>query len=136
MTVIGIDISGGKASVVILMGTRSDNKHLQTETKRLELAKYPSEKADITTISTTLNALIDQHQIEMVVFKKYPINGKFSSGLAIHWQGVFASTLKCPIKFVAAQTITATNKKQKEDKKYPNIKYLSDAYDLAFEALI
>ena len=135
MTICGIELYGSEARLVLLNGEKSSFFHSNVKPKKLKLAddENPDE---VIAFRDSIFAFFRENGVSLVVIKKRSKKGDFSGGpVGFKLEGIIQLYENCPVKLVAAQTISAKMKKDSPDKPASLLKYQYVAFETAYSVL-
>ena len=126
---------GSEARLVLLHGTKSSFSHTDIEPRKLKLTddENPNE---VKAFRNSLFAFFRENQVIQVVIKKRGKKGDYSGGPSgFKLEGIVQLYENCPVRLVAPQTISATQKRHAPTKPETLRKYQYAAFETAFSVL-
>ncbi len=126
---------GSEARLVLLHGTKSSFSHTDIEPRKLKLTddENPNE---VKAFRNSLFAFFRENQVIQVVIKKRGKKGDYSGGpIGFKLEGIVQLYENCPVRLVAPQTISATQKRHAPTKPETLRKYQYAAFETAFSVL-
>lgn len=126
---------GSEARLVLLNGDKSFFFHADVKPKKLKLAddENPDE---VRAFRDSIYAFFRENNVTMVAIKKRGKKGDFSGGpVGFKLEGIVQMYEDCPVRLVAAQTISAKQKKDSPDKPDSLLKYQYVAFETAYSVL-
>ena len=135
MTICGIEMFGSEARLVLLNGDKSSFSHADIKPKKLKLTddENPDE---IRAFRDSIFAFFRENNVTLVAIKKRGKKGDFSGGpVGFKLEGIIQLYEDCPVRLVAAQTISAKQKKDSPDKPDSLTKYQYAAFETAYSVL-
>lgn len=135
MTVCGIEMCGSEARLVILNGDKSSFFHSDIKPKKLKLTD--DENSDeLRAFRDSIFAFFRENNVSLIAIKKRGKKGDFSGGpVGFKLEGIIQLYEDCPVRLVAAQTISAKQKKESPDKPNSLLKYQYVAFETAYSVL-
>ncbi len=135
MTICGIEMYGSEARLVLLDGTKDSFTHKNVEPRKFKLTDDENQD-EIKAFRNSFFAFFRENQVDLVVIKKRGKKGDFSGGpIGFKIECIAQLYEECPIKLVAPQTISASQKKHSPEKPETLRKYQHPAFETAFSVL-
>ncbi len=135
MTICGIEMFGSEARLVLLHGTKSSFSHTDIEPRKLKLTDDEN-RNEVKAFGNSLFAFFRENQVIQVVIKKRGKKGGYSGGpIGVKLEGIVQLYENCPVRLVAPQTISATQKRHAPTKPETLRKYQYAAFETAFSVL-
>ena len=135
MAICGIEMYGSEARLVLLNGDKSSFFHSDVKPKKLKIAddENPDE---VRAFRDSMFAFFRENNVTLVAIKKRGKKGDFSGGpVGFKLEGIIQLYEDCPVKLVAAQTISAKQKKESPVKPDSLLKYQYVAFETAYSVL-
>lgn len=126
---------GSEARLVILNGDKSSFFHSDIKPKKLKLTD--DENSDeLRAFRDSIFAFFRENNVSLIAIKKRGKKGDFSGGpVGFKLEGIIQLYEDCPVRLVAAQTISAKQKKESPDKPNSLLKYQYVAFETAYSVL-
>jgi len=135
MTICGIEMHGAEARLVLLNGDKSSFSHADIKPKKLKLTDDENPK-EVRAFRDSIFAFFRENNVSLVAIKKRSKKGDFSGGpIGFKLEGIIQLYEGCPVRIVAAQTISAIQKKDSPDKPDSLLKYQDVAFETAYSVL-
>lgn len=135
MTICGIEMFGSETRLVLLNGGKSDFSHANVKPKKLKLTD-DGNPDEVKAFRDSIFAFFRENIVTLVAIKKRGKKGDFSGGpVGFKLEGIIQLYEDCPVKLVAAQTISAKQKKDSPDKPDSLLKYQHVAFETAYSVL-
>ena len=135
MTVCGIEMHGSEARVVLLNGDKASFSHANVKPKKLTIAddENPDE---VRAFRDSIFAFFRENNVTLVAIKKRGKRGDFSGGpVGFKLEGIIQLYEDCSVILVAAQTISARQKKESPVKPDSLLKYQYVAFETAYSVM-
>ena len=135
MTICGIEMFGSEARLVLLQGDKSDFSHVDVKPKKLILADDENPE-EVKAFRDSIFAFFRENDVTLIAIKKRGKKGEYSGGpVGFKLEGIIQLYEDCTVKLVAAQTISATQRKDSPDKPDTLLKYQHNAFETAYSVL-
>jgi len=135
MTICGIEMFGSEARLVLLNGDKSTFLHAKANPKKLKLTNDENPD-EVKAFRDSIFAFFRENNVTLIAIKKRGKKGDFSGGpVGFKLEGIIQLYDDCPVKLVAAQTISAKQKKESPDKPGSLLKYQYVAFETAYSVL-
>jgi len=135
MTICGIEMFGSEARLILLNGDKSTFFHVKTKPKKLKLTN-DGNPDEVKAFRDSIFAFFRENNVTLIAIKKRGKKGDFSGGpVGFKLEGIIQLYDDCPVKLVAAQTISAKQKKESPDKPDSLLKYQYVAFETAYSVL-
>jgi len=135
MPICGIEIFGSEVILVILDGSKTSFPHIDINPRKILLSD--DENSDeVKAFRDSLFAFFRENNVDLIVIKKRGKKGDYAGGpIGFKIEGIIQLYEVCPIKLVAPQTISATQKKHTPKKSDTLRKYQYTAFETAFSVM-
>ena len=135
MPICGIEMFGSEVILALLDGSKTSFSHIDIEPRKILLSD--DENADeVKAFRDSLFAFFRENKVDLIVIKKRGKKGEFAGGpIGFKIEGIIQLYEDCPIKLVAPQTISATQKKHTPSKPDTLRKYQHTAFETAFSVM-
>ena len=135
MTTCGIEMFGSEARLVLLNGDKSSFTHADVKPKKMKLT-VDENPAEVRAFRDSIFAFFRENNVTLIAIKKRGKKGDYSGGpVGFKLEGIIQLYEDCPIRLVAAQTISAAQKKDSPDKPDTLLKYQYNAFETAYSVL-
>ena len=135
MTICGIEMFGSEARLVLLQGDKSDYLHVDVKPKKLVLAADENPE-EVRAFRDSIFAFFRENDVTLIAIKKRGKKGEYSGGpVGFKLEGIIQLYEDCAVKLVAAQTISAAQRKDAPDKPDTLLKYQHNAFETAYSVL-
>lgn len=135
MTICGIEMFGSEARLVLLQGDKSDYWHVDVKPKKLILADDENPE-EVRAFRDSIFAFFRENDVTLIAIKKRGKKGEYSGGpVGFKLEGIIQLYEDCSVKLVAAQTISAAQRKDSPDKPETLLKYQHNAFETAYSVL-
>lgn len=135
MTICGIELSGAEARIVLLNGNKSDYSHSAVKPKKLKIIDDENPE-EVRAFRDLLFAFFRENNVSFIAIKKRGKKGDYSGGpVGFKLEGIIQMYEDCPVRLVAAQTISAAQKKDSPGKPDTLLKYQHNAFETAYSVL-
>lgn len=126
---------GSEARLVLLNGDKASFSHADVKPKKLILTNDENPD-EVRAFRDSIFAFFRENNVTIVAIKKRGKKGEFSGGpVGFKLEGIIQLYEDCPVRLVAAQTISAIQKKDSPDKPDSILKYQQVAFETAYSVL-
>lgn len=135
MPICGIEMFGPEVRLALLNGSKSSFSHIDIEPRKIILPD--DQNADeVKALRDLIFAFFRENKVDLIAIKKRGKKGEFAGGpIGFKVEGIIQLYEDCPIKLVAPQTISATQKKHSPSKPDTLRKYQHTAFETAFSVM-
>ena len=135
MTICGIEMFGSEARLVLLQGDKSDFSHADVKPKKVILTDDENPE-EVRAFRDSIFAFFRENKVSLIAIKKRGKKGEYSGGpVGFKLEGIIQLYEDCPVRLVAAQTISAAQRKDSPDKPDTLLKYQHNAFETAYSVL-
>jgi len=139
MTICGIEMFGSEARLVLLDGDKSNFSHavVNPNPKKLKITDDENPE-EVRAFRDSIFAFFRENNVSLIAIKKRGKKGEYSGGpVGFKLEGIIQMYEDCPVRLIAAQTISAAQKKDSPDKPETLLKYQHQhaAFETAYSVL-
>ena len=135
MTICGIEMFGSEARLVLLDGDKSNFSHAVVNPKKLKITDDENPE-EVRAFRDSIFTFFRENNVSLIAIKKRGKKGEYSGGpVGFKLEGIIQMYEDCPVRLMAAQTISAAQKKDSPDKPETLLKYQHTAFETAYSVL-
>ena len=135
MPICGIEMFGSEVILALLDGCKTSFSHIDVEPKKISLSDDENAE-EVKAFRNSLFAFFRENKVDLIVIKKRGKKGEYAGGpIGFKMEGIIQLYEECPVKLVAPQTISATQKKYIPSKPDTLRKYQHTAFETAFSVM-
>jgi hypothetical protein len=136
MKICGVELKGSEAVFAVVSDEGGTLAHVPLAIKKLAMAD-DDEAGNVRAFATQLEAFMHEHGIVHIALKKRGKKGDFAGGATtFKMEAILQLLPRCEVQLLAAQTITAQERKRPFELPAALNKYQHEAYRTACAALI
>jgi hypothetical protein len=135
MKICGIDLASHDAIVVVLDGTRTSWKVVDSDVRKVSLLD-DEDAVQVRVFQKAVSSLVKHHGVHQIVIKKRGKKGKFAGGpVSFKMEGVIQLIDTCDVVLLAPQAIASVSKKYIHEIPDELKQYQRDAFFTALAGL-
>lgn len=135
MAICGIEMFGSEARLVLLNGDKSSFSHTDVKPRKLKLTN-DEDPDEVRAFRDSIFAFFRENNVVLIAIKKRGKTKEYGGGpIGFKLEGIVQLYEDCPVRLVAAQTISAVRRKHSPDKPDTLMKYQHKAFETAFSVL-